>query len=205
MNTIAAAAFTMAALHAHAVSTDWGGHDAVELGDDKVARGSFEDTYRFSLDDGATLSATALSNNRGRGFRISDGLVSLYQVSLGSDVLVDSFGFDGSTGDSPFTFSSLLAGDYFYEVSGEATGRAGGWYSLASTPVSAVRRHRVAGRGLRRAGAGVAPAQPARGALMPTKGSRSGPFACTASRRCDTHVSCPDREHRDDDSRLFDL
>lgn len=144
LKTIAAAALTMAALHAHAVSTDWGGHDAVELGEDKVARGSFEDTYRFSLDDGTTLSATALSNDRGRGFRISDGLVSLYQESLSGDLLVDSFGFDGSTGDSPFTFGSLLAGDYFYEVSGVATGRAGGWYSLASTPVSAVPEPNVA-------------------------------------------------------------
>jgi len=144
LKMITAAALAMAALQASAITVDWDGHDALEVGSDRVARGSFEDTYEFSLDQGATLSATAVSNNLGRAFRIRDGLVALYQVSGGDDVLVDSFSFDGTTGDSPFTFSSLLAGDYFYEVSGLATGRAGGWYSLTSAQVSAIPEPNVA-------------------------------------------------------------
>jgi len=140
----AAALLAIGSLQAQAVTTDWGTHDAVEFDDRKVlSEGSFQDTYEFSLEDTTTLSATAVSNNLGRAFNITDGTVQLYEVAAGPDVLVGSFAYDGTTGSTSHTFDSLLGGDYYYLVSGLATGRVGGWYSLASA-VTAVPEPHVA-------------------------------------------------------------
>ena len=136
LKTIAAAAaaatVALGALPASAVTTDWGLHDAFEIGADKVPAGAIDDTFEFSLVDPASLTATAVSNNLGEGFHIESGEVSLYKVEAGPDTLVGSFAFDGTTGSTPHSFASLLSGDYFYRVAGDATGNAGGWYALAS-------------------------------------------------------------------------
>ena len=134
---IAMAAIAMGAFQAQAIPTSWGTHDPVEFGDDKVKAGSFEDSFEFSLASLSTLMATAVSNNLGKAFNIDDGTVKLFQVAPGPDLLVGSFNFDGTTGSTPNSFSSLTAGDYYYLVTGLATGSAGGWYSLSSavTPV----------------------------------------------------------------------
>jgi len=142
LKTIAAAAVMAAgasgALPANALTIDWGVHDAIEFGADKVAPGAIDDTFGFSLADPTSLTAAAVSNNLGEGFHIESGEVSLYKVEAGPDTLVGSFAFDGTTGSTPHSFASLLSGDYFYLVSGEATGHAGGWYSLSSAAVAAV-------------------------------------------------------------------
>ncbi|HJV61148.1 MAG TPA: FxDxF family PEP-CTERM protein [Albitalea sp.] len=136
---LAAAAIALGTLQAHAVTTDWSSHDSIEFGDHKVlASGSFEDTFGFSLADTTTLSATAVSNNLGRAFNIDGGSVSLYEVAPGDDTLIGSFAFDGTTGSTAHTFNALASGDYYYQVSGNATGMAGGWYSLVSAAGAAV-------------------------------------------------------------------
>src|SRR2546422_643980 len=128
----AMATITWGASSANATSTDWGLHDAFEFGADKVAPGTIADTFEFSLADPASLVATAVSNNLGEGFHIESGEVSLYKVEPGPDTLIGSFDFDGTTGSTPHSFASLTSGDYFYSVAGDASGHAGGWYSLAS-------------------------------------------------------------------------
>jgi hypothetical protein len=137
MKLLAVAAIAVSVLQAHAVTTNWGPHDAIEFGDDKVSPGSFEDRFDFSLASTETLTATAVSNNLGQAFNINAGTVQLYQVAPGPDTLLGAFGFDGTTGSTPNTFSALVSGDYYYLVTGSASGHAGGWYSLASavTPV----------------------------------------------------------------------
>lgn len=140
LKTIAAVAVAFTALSAHAASTDWGSHDAVEFGADKVQPGAYSDSFAFSLSQDASLVATAVSNNLGQAFNIDHGMVQLYQTTTGPAALIGSFAFDGTTGSTPNSFASLLAGDYFYRVTGMATGHAGGWYSLvsATAAVSAV-------------------------------------------------------------------
>jgi hypothetical protein len=155
LKTIAALAVALTALSAHAVSTDWGSHDGIEFGADKVRPGAYSDSFEFSLSQGASLVATAVSNNLGQAFNIDHGMVQLYQATTGPATLIGSFGFDGTTGSTPNSFASLLAGDYFYRVTGTATGHAGGWYSLvsATAAVSAVPEASV--RGLLGAGLGM--------------------------------------------------
>jgi len=136
-NTHLIAAATIAlglAQGAHARTTDWGVHDPIEFGDHIIlTQRSFEDSFTFSLTDATTfLDATAVSNNLGRAFRITDGLVQLYEVAPGPDTLIGSFSFDGTTGDTSHSFGGLSSGDYYYLVTGNTVGRAGGWYSLTS-------------------------------------------------------------------------
>ena len=135
---IAMTAIAMGAVQAQALTVNWGAHDPIEFGDDKVAPGSFEDSFEFSLAGLSSLMATAVSNNLGQAFNIDGGTVKLFQVAAGPDLLVGSFNFDGTTGSTPNSFNALTAGDYYYLVSGLATGRAGGWYSLSSAVVTVV-------------------------------------------------------------------
>jgi hypothetical protein len=128
-----AAAFCAASVQAHAASTDWDTHGAAEFGFGVTAPGVVIDSFEFSLADGSTLSTTAVSNNLAPAFGLSGGLVQLFKVQSGPDTLVGFFGFDGTTGSTPHTFASLVAGEYFYLISGLATGTAGAIYTLTST------------------------------------------------------------------------
>jgi hypothetical protein len=103
--------------------------------------------------DNTSLNATAVSNNLGRAFKIDGGTVQLYEVAAGPDTLVGSFNFDGTTGDTAHTFGALASGDYYYLVSGLASGRVGGWYSLVSAIAAPVPEPHVAS--LMLAGIGV--------------------------------------------------
>jgi hypothetical protein len=142
---LVAALIAAGAMQAHAVPTNWGPHDTIEFGDDKLlSTGTFEDAYAFSLADTTTLSASAVSNNLGQAFNIDDGTVRLFEVAPGPDVQVGSFTFDGTTGSTPHTFDSLSAGEYYYLVSGVASGVVGGWYSLASAIAAPVPEPHVA-------------------------------------------------------------
>jgi hypothetical protein len=141
---LAAAVIALGAMQAQAVTTAWATHDSVEFGDDKVKPGVFEDSFEFSLTDLSSLMATAVSNNLGQAFNINDGLVQLYRVAPGPDFLVGSFNFNGTTGSTPNSFNALTVGDYYYRVSGAATGNAGGWYSLSSTVAAVPEPHTAA-------------------------------------------------------------
>jgi hypothetical protein len=148
MKLLAVAVLATGALQAHALTTAWGSHDAVEFGDDKLlSTGSFQDDFDFSLASTQTLAANAVSNNLGAAFNIDGGSVQLFEVASGGDQLIGSFAYDGTTGSTPHTFGGLAAGDYYYRVSGDATGHAGGWYSLTSAvsgPVAPVPEPHVA-------------------------------------------------------------
>jgi hypothetical protein len=128
-----AAAFCAASVQATAANTDWDSHGAAEFGFGVTAPGIVIDSFEFSLAEGSTLSTTAVSNNLSPVFGFSSGLVQLFKVQSGPDTLVGFFGFDGTTGSSPYTFASLVAGEYFYLVSGLANGTAGAIYTLTST------------------------------------------------------------------------
>ena len=111
--------------------SDWGAHDTVETGGNVVAPGSFQDAFPFSLAAPTTLFASAASVGIPGVFDIAGGTVSLFKDVFGPDLLIGSFGFDGTTGTSPTTFSDLAAGHYYYLVSGTGLG-LGGLYSLVS-------------------------------------------------------------------------
>lgn len=110
---------------------DWGVHDAMETGGQVVAPGSFEDAYLFSLDAPTTLFASAASVGIPGMSGIAGGTVSLFMDVFGPDLLIGSFGFDGTTGTSPATFAGLASGHYYYLVAGTGLG-LGGLYGLVS-------------------------------------------------------------------------
>lgn len=129
-----ALAVSIASLPVFAAGADWGTHDAAEYAFGAVPPGpSFGDAYTFSLASESDLSASAVANNLLPAFGLTSGLVQLFKVEAGPDQLVGAFAFDGTTGSTPYTFSSLASGDYFYLVSGFVSGVHGALYSLAST------------------------------------------------------------------------
>ncbi len=126
------------AFNAHATTTDWSTHDIVEIAAQLTPVGSFSDSYLFSLTGTSNLFSTAVSNNvsnnNGSVLGLTGGLVSLYRDVLGPDLPLGSFAFDGTTGDGPgHTFATLVAGNYYYTVSGIGSGSQGGLYTVSST------------------------------------------------------------------------
>lgn len=119
---------------AHAKEVVWDTHDVIEVGMGVAGPGAVDDTYVFTLIDPAVLYASAVANNLNSTFELTGGVVSLLREGTGGapDELVASFNFDGTSGDTTNAFGQLAAGDYFYRVSGTATGRTGGVYSITS-------------------------------------------------------------------------
>lgn len=144
----------LAAHAAVAADIDWGAHGTLELVAQTVDPGDFSDTIFFTLPKDTGLAATAVSNNLLSVLGIMDGTLSLYFDKPGPDTLIGSFSFDGTTGSSSLSFAPTLAGDYYYLVSGTATGSSGGFYSLSSTtlPVPEPRTWSLALSGLMAAG-----------------------------------------------------
>lgn len=133
----AVALLTFAA-SAQATTFDWGHHDSIEYGSVFNTPGAFEDFFAFNLTPLSDLASTSVSNNIPVITDISGGLVELYQGSYWdatADTLVGSYAFDGTTGSSPTLFGSLSTGDYYYRVTGTATGLAGGFYTISSAPI----------------------------------------------------------------------
>lgn len=131
-----AAAAALAALNAGAAPIpppgDWGTHGTAEAGGSVASPGAFADAFVFSLAAPTTLFSSAVANNLGTAFGIADGRVALYADVAGPDTLLGSYAFDGGSGDTPHSFAARAAGDYYYLVSGLATGLAGGVYTLTS-------------------------------------------------------------------------
>lgn len=125
------------AFNAHATTTDWSTHDIVEIAAQVTPMGSFSDSYLFSLTGTRNLFSTTVSNNvsnnNGSVLGLTGGMVSLYRDVLGPDVPVGSFAFDGKSGDSSLPFAAVVAGNYYYTVSGIGSGSQGGLYTFSST------------------------------------------------------------------------
>ncbi|KPC54803.1 FxDxF family PEP-CTERM protein [Amantichitinum ursilacus] len=131
-----AAASAFVALSAQAANYDLG-----TLGDSDASfkqvsvTGAFDDILNFSLsetlsDVGSSASSTNLKAKVGFSYNIVDATVSLFKA--GSTTAIGSYSFDGTTGDNTNWFNGLAAGDYFYEVTGTATGKSGGLYTLTT-------------------------------------------------------------------------
>ena len=135
LKKITATAASLLALSAGATTTDWGAHDPLEVGVGLVNPGSFADAFLFNLSAASSLISTTVANNLGGGgvLSIADGTVQLYKEAGAVDQLIDSYSFDGTTGNTTHTFASLMAGDYYYKVSGKANGASGGFYATTSS------------------------------------------------------------------------
>jgi hypothetical protein len=137
--TFAMAALGLASMAASAADTAWGTHDLIEVDIGLVGPGLIDETFSFSLENSAVLYASAVANNLNSTFEIADGMVSLLKKGTdgGVDLLVETFNFDGTSGDMTKSFGLLDQGNYFYRVSGLAIGERGGVFSVTSE-VSAV-------------------------------------------------------------------
>lgn len=96
--------------------------------------GSFYDTYSFSLTGLSSAVASSVSIELSSIFDISNGVLSLWSGSVSdgvADTLLSSTGFD--TTSTSLSVSELIAGNYYWSVSGDASGSAGGSYLFASS------------------------------------------------------------------------
>ncbi|MCQ9373247.1 FxDxF family PEP-CTERM protein [Methyloversatilis sp. XJ19-13] len=117
-------------------ATDWGVHDSIETAIPTIAAGAFSEIFEFSLTSVTSLTTSISSVEVLSFLNISDGIVYLYKDMGATDAFVSAYGF----GSSSFTASSLAAGDYYYKVTGTATGSGGGVFALVSTtaPIAVV-------------------------------------------------------------------
>jgi hypothetical protein len=134
----AAASLSLLSFNANATTVDWGSHGALQTGASTTPVGSFADTYLFSLSSAMALTSSAVSNNLGSVLGLSDAMVTLFADVPGPDQTIGSYVFSGATGALTHSFGSLLAGSYYYVVSGLGTGTLGGFYALASSQEPAV-------------------------------------------------------------------
>ena len=105
-----AALVALAAAPAHAVTKDWGVHDALEQGVGQyVGAGSqINDSFLFTL-SGASNLLSATSEIDFLGADISNGVVTLYKEAGATDVALGSYSFNG-TNPSYGSFGNLGAG-----------------------------------------------------------------------------------------------
>ena len=130
---LAAAAISALALSANAATTDWGVHADLELAAALVDPGAFSDMITFSIPGTSDISSTTVANNLLSLLNIDGGSVSLYREAGDADTLLGSYSFDGTTGSTWHTTMGLTAGSYYYQITGNATGSHGGFYSITST------------------------------------------------------------------------
>ena len=114
---------------------NWFGHDPAEFATFYSAVGhTFEHEYLFNLGSSANALATAVSNDVANIFNINNGKVELFKSNgdndFTNDLSIGSFSFDSTASNA--TFSSLNAGDYYYQVTGTVAGGYGGGYQLFS-------------------------------------------------------------------------
>lgn len=140
LSLLAAAAAAAASLsfNVNAANFDWGTHAALQTGASITPVGSFADTYLFGLSAATVLTSSAVSNNLGSVLGLSEGMVTLFSDVPGPDLSLGSYLFSSDTGSLPHSFGSVLAGSYYYLVSGVGTGTMGGFYALASAHETAV-------------------------------------------------------------------
>lgn len=132
------AAAASLSFNANAATFDWGTHAALQTGAAMTPVGSFADTYLFNLSSAVALTSSAVSNNLGSVLGLSGGMVTLFSDVPGPDLSLGSYLFSGETESLTHSFGSVLAGSYYYVVSGVGSGTMGGFYALASAHETAV-------------------------------------------------------------------
>jgi hypothetical protein len=133
LKILAAAAMSVLAVGAHATDVDWGDHGPLQLTAILVDHaGSFTDNIMFTIPGASNISSTTVANNLMSFLNIDNGMVSLFKEAGDTDTLLGSYSFDGTTGSTWHTFSALTGGDYYYQITGNATGTSGGFYSITS-------------------------------------------------------------------------
>jgi len=131
------------AASASATAISWGPHDApAESNLAYVSSGSFSDVYSFSLASAEQTTSSVVSLNLLSIYAITGGNYSLFMDTGAAgpdagDALEGSWSFDGTTGSTSHTVN-LAAGNYYYVVTGMASGtgdgaRNAGIYNIAST------------------------------------------------------------------------
>jgi len=130
LKLLAAAAISVLALGANATTVDWGVHGDLEVAAILDDPGVIDDIINFSIPGTSNLTSTTVANNLMTVLNIDSGMVSLFDSS---STLLGSYSFDGTTGSTWHTITNLSPGDYYYEITGMATGSSGGFYSISST------------------------------------------------------------------------
>jgi len=132
-----------------ATTTDWGvlGPAGAEARAYTTSPGVVDDVYTFSLGDYSDVDSTAnyytaTSLSHVTTVNLDDATLSLYSGAYGAGTAVGSYAFGTSMTD--YTFSGLTAGQYYFEVTGNATGTLGSDYyfnvvaNAATPPLAAV-------------------------------------------------------------------
>lgn len=132
------AAAASLSFNANASTVDWGDHGVLQTGAAMTPVGSFADIYLFGLSSAMVLTSSAVANNLGSVLGLSGGMVTLFSDVPGPDLTLGSYLFSGDTSTLTHSFGSVLAGNYYYTVSGVGTGAMGGFYALASAHETAV-------------------------------------------------------------------
>lgn len=131
----AAAALVVISAGASAATTDWGQHDAAELGSNfsTGANSLIDDIYKFSLSAPAGVMSVSVTNDGAGGvFDLENGMLSLYSGVPSTGTLIGSFSFDSAA--LSHNWGPLPAGDYYYEVTAQVVSTAlAGSYLLSST------------------------------------------------------------------------
>jgi hypothetical protein len=132
--------------------TAWGtlGPDGADARTFTTLPGAVDDVYTFSLGDYSDVDSTAnyytATSLKGvKTVNLVDAKLALWSGAYGdgaADTMVGSYEFGTSMTDH--TFSGLTAGDYYFEVTGTATGTKGSDYyfdvqaDAATPPLTAV-------------------------------------------------------------------
>lgn len=124
IKTLLASAFLAASFSASATVVT-----LADVGDITVAKGLFSQQYDFSLTGKGDVTAAAWNNiafgRRGvKVANIENAFVNVFAKN-NTTTSLSSFAFDGN--DHSF---QLLKGDYFFKVTGKATGSNGGNYDF---------------------------------------------------------------------------
>jgi len=133
LKLLAAAALSALAVGAQADTIDWGTHGDLEVAAVAHNPGSFTDMITFSVPSLSDITSTTVANNLLSVLNLDNGTVTLFREAGESDVELGSYNFDGTTGSTWHTMVGLTAGDYYYQITGDATGHHGAFYSITST------------------------------------------------------------------------
>lgn len=111
--------------------TDWDVHGEVEFGGGK-GYGAFTDIYTFTLPTAGDISSSAVSLVLKPKVGAFLGDVTLFSGTYGgSSSWLGAYKFGPNTALNFYSAVGLLAGDYFYQVTGSYAG-LGGTYAFAS-------------------------------------------------------------------------
>lgn len=142
LRSVVAVALLAAAGASQAAVQAWGPHAELETAFQMPVAGVIDDVYTFSLAEDTIndLTASAVSLKNRDFLNIIGGKVDLYFGTFGdaaADEWKGGFDFSTNTGANQYLIEGLLAGNYYYTVTGEAVGSYGGMYQFSSSLVTA--------------------------------------------------------------------